>query len=468
MPPRIAVRDISFFERQVPFTKPFRFGAVVINAAAQAFVRVEIEVEGKSTSMGASAELMAPKWFDKRSQLTPEQTVEELGRSLGIARDLYLAGAGFDTAFGLHAACIGAQVEACAREDIPPLAAAYGPAEIDKAILDALLRGVGVNFFEGMAGNIAGIDARLSPDLSDDDLAQCLARCRRLPRVAIRHTVGLDDQVEGGKGGVADIKENSGARYFKLKLNGSPDADTARLIRIGKELATLSYDYSVTLDANEQYADLTALGALVDRLGGDSALKPIAAKLLYIEQPMPRDIFRQSPLGSLAAFDFIIDEADDCYDAFPVARALGYRGISSKSCKGIYKSVVNATRAAKWSAGGEKFFITGEDLTCQAGLAVQQDLALGALIGVTHAERNGHHYVDGFGDTPAAEAQAFLAAHPDLYVSDGNNIRLSIHDGDLVTGSLAAPGFATSVHPDWTALSPLQQPKAKSLQEQSI
>jgi hypothetical protein len=468
MPPRIAVRDISFFEQQVPFTKPFRFGAVVINAAAQVFVRVEIEVEGKSTSVGASAELMAPKWFDKRSQLTPEQTVEELRRSLGIARELYLTEAGFDTAFGLHASRMSAQVEACAREDIPPLAAAYGPAEIDKAILDALLRGFGVNFFDGMAGNIAGVDARLSPDLSDDDLARFLARCRRLPRVAIRHTVGLDDQVEGGKGGVADITENSGARYFKLKLNGNPDADIARLIRIGKELATLSYDYSVTLDANEQYADLTALGALVDRLGGNSALKPIAAKLLYIEQPMPRDIFRQSPLGTLAAFDFIIDEADDCYDAFPVARALGYRGISSKSCKGIYKSVVNATRAAKWSAGGEKFFIAGEDLTCQAGLAVQQDLALGALIGVSHAERNGHHYVNGFGDTPAAEAQAFLAAHPDLYVSDGNIIRLSIQDGDLVTGSLATPGFATSVHPDWTALSPLQQPKAKSLQEQSI
>ncbi|HMH59921.1 MAG TPA: hypothetical protein VK561_01325, partial [Bradyrhizobium sp.] len=418
MPPRIAVRDISFFERQVPFTKPFRFGAVVINAAAQAFVRVEIEVEGKSTSVGASAELMAPKWFDKRSQLTPEQTVEELRRSLGIARDLYLAGAGFDTAFGLHASRMSAQVEACAKCDIPPLAAAYGPAEIDKAILDALLRGVGVNFCDGMATNIAGIGAGLSPDLRDDDIAQFLGSRQRLERVAIRHTVGLDDQVEGGKGGVADIKENSGARYFKLKLNGNPDADTARLIRIGRELATLSYDYSVTLDANEQYADLTALGALVDRLGADSALRPIAAKLLYIEQPMPRDIFRQSPLGTLAAFDFIIDEADDCYDAFPVARALGYRGISSKSCKGIYKSFVNAARTAKWSAGGEKFFITSEDLTCQAGLAVQQDLALGALIGVTHAERNGHHYVDGFGDTPAAEAEAFLSAHPDLYQSD--------------------------------------------------
>ena len=149
---------------------------------------------------------------------------------------------------------------------------------------------------------------------------------------------------------------------------------------------------------------------MVDRLDRDAALRPIAQKLLYIEQPMPRDITRQSPLGALARRDFIVDEADDSYDAFPVARALGYRGISSKSCKGIYKSVINATRAAKWSAGGEKCFIAGEDLTCQAGLAVQQDLALGALIGVTHAERNGHHYVDGFGDTPAAEAEAFLAS----------------------------------------------------------
>ena len=49
------------------------------------------------------------------------------------------------------------------------------------------------------------------------------------------------------------------ARYFKLKLNGDPGADAARLIRIGNELATLPHDYRVTLDANEQYADLAAL-----------------------------------------------------------------------------------------------------------------------------------------------------------------------------------------------------------------
>lgn len=457
MAPRLKLRDIAFFERPVHFARPFRFGAITINATPQLFVRVEIEVEGRGAAVGASAELLVPKWFDKRPELSPAQTVDGLRRSLEIARGLYLARTGFLTAFDLHASCIGAQVATCAKKNIPALAAAYGPAEIDKAVLDALLRAMDTSFFDGLAGNVAGIDARLSPDLKETDIAQFLAGRKPLPRVAIRHTVGLDDTVEG-EGGVADARENAGANYFKLKLSGDFAADAARLTRIGKELDTLERDYKVTLDANEQYADLSALHALTDRLDHDAALRPIASRLLYVEQPMPRDMTRQSPLGSLAAHGFIIDEADDSYDAFPAARALGYCGISSKSCKGLYKSIVNATRAAKWSAGGARFFVTGEDLTCQAGLAVQQDLALGAFIGVTHAERNGHHYVDGFGETPAAEAAAFAAAHPDLYADAGQGVRLSIHNGDLLTGSLTATGFATSVHPDWSALRPLEQP----------
>lgn len=466
MAPRLAIRDIAFFERPVTFARPFRFGAVIVEATPQAFVLVEIDVEGKGRAVGAAAEFLVPKWFDKRPHLTPAQTVEELRHSLLIARELYLSHKEFDTAFGLHAACLARQAKLCAKEDIPPLAAAYGPAEIDKAILDALLRATNTNFFDGMAQNIAGIDARLSRDLADDDIEKFLAGRTRLERVAIRHTVGLDDAVEG-EGGLADPKENAGARYFKLKLNGDPVHDADRLIRIGNELATLPYQYKVTLDANEQYADLNALVALVDRLDRDSALKPIASRLLYIEQPMPRDITRKSPLGVLARRDFIVDEADDSYDAFPTARALGYRGISSKSCKGIYKSVINATRAAKWSTQGARYFVAGEDLTCQAGLAVQQDLALGALLGISHAERNGHHYVDGFGETPAAEAERFLAAHPDLYEQSGGKVRLAIHDGDLLTGSLAAPGFASAVHPDWPTIAPLARPKT-ILKEQTV
>jgi hypothetical protein len=58
MPLRFAVRDIAFFERPVSFARPFRFGAVVIEAASQLFVRAEIEIEGKGIFTGAGAEMV--------------------------------------------------------------------------------------------------------------------------------------------------------------------------------------------------------------------------------------------------------------------------------------------------------------------------------------------------------------------------------------------------------------------------
>jgi hypothetical protein len=450
------LRDISLFERPVRFARPFRFGAVTINATPQLFVRVEIEDESGESFVGAAAELLVPKWFDKRPQRSPADTVADLRRSLAIARQLYLDRDRFDTAFGLHAACIGAQLSACAEEDIPPLAAAYGPAEIDKAVLDAVLRAAGTDVFSGMAKNIAGLDARLALDLSDAEIGAFLAARKPLARVAVRHTVGLDDRIEG-EGGVADPSENGGAHYFKLKLSGDPHADAGRLARIESELAKLPHDYMVTLDANEQYAEPDALHALVDRLDNDQSLAPFAARLLYIEQPLPRDLTWQAPLGTLASRDFIIDEADDGYDAFPRARQFGYRGVSSKSCKGIYKSLLNAVRAAKWNAAGDRVFVSAEDLTCQPGLALQQDLALCALLGLHHTERNGHHYVVGFGEAPDQEVALFAACHADLYRREPAGVRLALHDGNLLTQSLGAVGFASSVHPDWSSLSPLQQ-----------
>lgn len=463
MSPRLTIRDIALYERPMRFAKPFRFGAVTVDRAPQAFVRVEIEVEGKGISVGASAEMMMPKWFDKRPQFSIDDTVNELRRSLAMARDLYLTADGFETPFALHAARIAAQFAACAKEDIPPLAAAFGPAEIDKAVLDALLRALGVSFFEGMTGNVAGIDARLTPDLDTAEIARFLDSRRPSPRVAIRHTVGLDDDVSGPRG-VGAIGIATRTRCFKLKLGGEVEADAARLAAIAREIETLPGNIRLSLDANEQYADIRGLQALVDRLDRDSALAPIARQLLYIEQPMPRDVTAQTPLVGLER-PVIIDEADDSYGAFPAAKALGYCGVSSKSCKGLYKSLLNATRAAKWSDGHDAFFITGEDLTCQAGLGVQQDLALGAFLGLSDAERNGHHYVAGFGDAPVHEAMAFAQAHPDLYADHGDGIRLSIRDGVLSTASLHTAGFASGVHPDWTSLSSLQSTQTKLLQE---
>src|SRR5262249_56008601 len=115
--------------------------------------------------------------------------------------------------------------------------------------LGGLVGGAEVKFFDGMGENVAGMDARLSSDLVDDDIARFLSGRQRLARVAVRHTVGLTDKIEGD-GGVSDVSATSGARFFKLKLGGDPDVDCARLARIGRTLAALPYDYRVSVDAN--------------------------------------------------------------------------------------------------------------------------------------------------------------------------------------------------------------------------
>ena len=87
---------------------------------------------------------------------------------------------------------------------------------------------------------------------------------------------------------------------------------------------------------------------------------------------------------------------------------------------------------------------------------MQQDLALATLVGATHVERNGHHYVDGMAGAPEREQLAFLNAHPDLYRRVDGRVRLNIKDGALALSSLAqTPGLAVGVTPDWGAMQPM-------------
>src|SRR5262245_54746759 len=124
MAPKLIVRSIAFAERPVRFKMPFRFGAVTVEGAPQVFIHVAIEIEGYGQSMGATAELLVPKWFNKDPALTADQTVDQLRRSLDIARKLYLSESQWHTAFALSAAHADAQILECSREGIPDLAAA--------------------------------------------------------------------------------------------------------------------------------------------------------------------------------------------------------------------------------------------------------------------------------------------------------------------------------------------------------
>ena len=438
--PRLRIRAIELYERPVRFVKPFRFGAVTVEAAPQAFVRALVAVEGQGEAWGATAEMMMPKWFDKRPDRSPAETVDGLRRSLIEAREAYLSDSRLDTAFGHHAA-FTPTLE-------PRLAAAFGPAQIDKAVLDGLLRVLNLNAFQGLGANVAGLDAWLTPDIAGFDLDGFLRGLSPLGEVELRHTVGLLDKPEG-------LAEHTPLHWFKIKLGGDVSADVERLTELAAVLETAASGYRATLDGNEQYRDAGHVAELLDRIDATPALAGFRRALAYLEQPIAREAALARPLGAVAErIAVIIDESDDGYDAFPRARAMGYRGVSSKSCKGLYKAILNRARCAAW---GPPHFISAEDLTCQAGLSVQQDTALVAFLGIPHAERNGHQYGEGFGSPN--EADAFLAAHPGFYErrADGT-VRLATGSGRLATAPLSGPGFAHIADPDWSGLSPLSNP----------
>ena len=183
---RFSIKEILFLERDVRFRMPFRFGSVTLTQAPQAFVRARIAFPDGKDSWGASAELLAPKWFDKDPQLSNGQNFDQLRLALRIAREGYLAGSP-NTAFGHWSSLYQIQIDRCKSQNLNALTACFGPALIDRAVLDALCRALGVSFYDAIRRNLAGI---LLAETAE------LFRLVELPgRIAARHTVGLVDPI---------------------------------------------------------------------------------------------------------------------------------------------------------------------------------------------------------------------------------------------------------------------------------
>jgi len=429
-------------------------------------VRARIRLADGTQAEGMAAELMAPKWFDKNPELSNEDNFEQLRNALRIARGLYTDG-GVDSAFGHFARHYQAQIGRGAQQGLNSLVANYGPALIDRALLDALCRALGQPFHDVIRSNRAGIQVTpLTPDLVGFDLDAFLAGLRPAKHIAARHTVGLVDPItaadqservgDGLPETLEEVVATYGHRWFKLKVAGNVDADVARLLRIASVLDRIDGAYRSTLDGNEQYDNIDGVLQLWQRMRAEPGLQRLCDSVIFIEQPIKRAAALAQDVGALSSQKpVILDESDDSLDAFVRGRERGYLGVSSKTCKGLYKSILNRARCAMWNAeaGAERYIMSAEDLTIQAGLALQQDLALVSLLGITHVERNGHHYVNGMAALGQGEQQAFLDAHPDLYERSHGAVRVRIAGGELAIGSLyRGPGFASGAAPDWQAM----------------
>ncbi|MBL27818.1 MAG: mandelate racemase [Rhodospirillaceae bacterium] len=465
--PRFKVAEVELFERDFRLRMPFRFGVVTLTEAVQAFARIRIELPDGRTGWGVAAEALAPKWFDKDPALSNDDNVDQPRAAIEIARDFYLS-AGSMTAFGLFAATYREQIRAGAERGLNPLVAGFGPALLDRAVLDALCRIEGCSFYQAMRANLPGIHAdELVPELNEFDLPAFLEGLEPAPTVHARHTVGLVDWITDADRNPADkvgdglpetleeVVSFYGNRYFKLKVGGNVADDVARLTAIAGVLDRSGHPYRASLDGNEQYENVDGVMELWNAMCSTPALSRLVDSILFFEQPIKRSVALDRDVSTLSEQrPVIVDESDGDLNAFAIAHTRGYHGVSSKTCKGFYKSVINAARCRMWNdaLGAERNFMSAEDLTTQAGVCVQQDLALINLLGITHVERNGHHYVNGMADLPRGEQDAFLAAHPDLYHRQDGVVRLKIDAGELALGSLDCTGFATGAMPDFAAM----------------
>ena len=449
--PRFAIEEIRFFERDVVLRLPFRFGAATVTSCPQVYVRARIRLPDGRTSEGCAAEMMIPKWFDKNPGLSNEENFAQLRRALQLARAAYLSDAQARTAWHHFASRYQALLDAGQTAGLNPLVTSYGPALVDRALLDALCLHASCSFAQAMSANLCGMaPAELAPDLQGFDFDAFAKAQQPVRRIAARHTVGLADAIEdrelaapprdGLPASLQAAIARYGHRHFKLKLCGDTSTDVERLKRIARLIDPVAE--LVTLDGNEQYADAAAFEDFLDAFLAEPSLRGLAQRCAFIEQPIQRATALQHDLSAAAArMPLLVDESDSRIASFLEARPLGYTGVSSKSCKGFYKSVINAARCAQ-AGPRRRLFLSGEDLTMQAGVGLQQDLALVGWLGLAHVERNGHHYVNGMAALPEAEQDHFLRTHPALYVRSEGAARLRIEHGQIDLGSITdAAGF---------------------------
>lgn len=462
---------------------PFRYGSAVLTRCPQATLRVTVECDGM-VQAGYSGDCLPPSWFDKTPGKDFATQIGDMLRVIAKSQKVYAGAFARSTEFFPAWRSCEEQIQRqCLEWHLPPLLASFGSSLLERAILDAACRRHATSFARAVRANLFGIDAGLvHRDLAGEAPRAWLPE-RPASSVYVRQTVGLGDPLEDGDIPDADRLHDGwpqaiehyatrrGVRYYKIKVSNQLDHDLDRLTRIANVLERhLGRDYRLTLDGNEQYKRADEFETLVDRIQARPNLATLWANVLVIEQPFDRAIALDADrIGGLKALSHlkpvIIDESDGTLDAYARAIAVGYRGVSSKNCKGAIRSLLNA--GLTWVGNGrgsrQELVMTGEDLCSVGVVPTQSDLCLAATLGLQHVERNGHHYHPGLTYLPEPQRRAAVAAHGDFYVEEHGIIGPHIVDGRFHIASLQCDGFGFGVEPDMALLEPAESWRFESL-----
>lgn len=470
---QVTIKDMRFYVRNAPMRMPFRFGSVTLTASAILYVRMEIELADGRRATGWAADMLAPKWFDKDPAKGYEESLGELLDAARAAGDIYRQiGQVPESVFRIWQQGYEEMMAWRQQRGVNRLMASNGASLQERALIDAVGIASDMSYYQLLSSGALGIQLdAVHEELGPIPVHHVIAPTP-LSHLSIRHTVGLIDPIrtsdiatdnelrDGLPQSLEEYVVAQGIRFVKIKIGGDAQSDFERLSEISALLDERSqHAYRVTLDGNEQYGDMDALIGLLERV--ENELPRMHAALLYIEQPLDRSVALDESLApAIRAVSerkpMLIDESDEDVYTFRDAVALGYRGVSSKACKGMIKALANAALAQHLNDGTDRYFLSAEDLTNIPVVGLHQDLTHVAALGIDHVERNGHHYVRGLDHLSDGERSQCRARHRELYEDRGDLLTLAIEDGMINIQSLQTPGLGSGDQIDRSVIMPLE------------
>lgn len=429
----IRTKEIDLRIQNMRTRMPFKFGISTMTAVPHLVLGLVLEVDGRTVE-GCSADHLPPKWFTKNPQTSLEDEVGDMISVIRHASDAALSIGPATDPFTFWQELYRVQKRWGTGRSFAPLLWGLGTSLVERAMIEAFCRLKGLNFNQAVRSNAFGLrfDVLYSQlaDLSPSDVFPASPATV----TNVRHTVGLGDPLtepeippdercdDGLPQSLDQVIDTYGISYFKIKLFGDKERDFDRMKRTAKIIEGRLKQFAFTMDGNENYGDMESFRSFWEALREDRDLAGFLRRLICIEQPLHRNVaLDESVRRHFQAWPdrppFIIDESDGDIGDVKRAVEIGYAGTSYKNCKGVFKGLSNAAYL-KYLARqhpDRPHILTSEDLSNIGPIALMQDLAVLATLGVDHTERNSHHYFKGLTVWPREIQEKVLTHHPDLF-----------------------------------------------------
>ena len=443
-PTDIRILEVSHDFEAFRYRAPYMFGGREVDSTTLLNVTCRVRTEGGKEATGFGSMTMGNAWaFPAASHDTGLGAMKALaGRLERVTAACQERGHPMDLFRVLEPAYLVAAADESAalhlETPIPKLCTLVAASAFDAALHDAYGKVHGKSSYDTYGRDFLGND--LAVDLGPDFRGEYIDKYvppTPVPTIPVFHSIGASDPLEAGdvktplEDGLPNTFEEWIARdglfRFKVKLNGGDlEADLERTVRIDRIVARVlpargQQDWKYCLDFNEGCPNVEYLLTFLRRLR--EATPQGFERILYIEQPTPRDLAKDPSqrLHEAAALrPVVVDEALTDLESLLLAREMGYSGVALKACKGQSHAMLMAAAARKYG-----LFITVQDLTCPGASLIHSAGIAARVPGNAGIEANARQFV------PAANA-AWEKRFPGLF---------TIEAGLMRTGQLTGPGL---------------------------